>query len=667
MDRARAWVGPAWLGASLVLPWALVQVGWGPLLLVVVLLGTASAIRTGGVLLDRLIAAGLLLSGEVLILGLLLSVWPWGLSVPLSCSVLLLLAGAWWWCAGRLPQLPLRFRASDLTVLGTGAFVLWRLLAPVARLSAATQLDYNGEAPDAYVHFAIFDAIQHMPGYLFLHAEQARQYVMTPTETSYPQGSHFLLAWVDLVLHNGRIQPDALLSYTWLFHSMLVVAAGVCAVTVWAARWVGGPRLRGWRAGAVGALVAGVLVASPLVVLVLQGFYSELVGLFFLVLGTALLLRSAMPMAERTAVAVAAAVTTAYCYNLFAVILGLALVAHVVLRWPGIRRALRWWLPVMALGMVAAVLPTLVAVTTSLDIGAQSLESGADASTQSLVFVAALAAVVLAALVRPALRGLAVPRAGVLVAAGGVAALVLYGVYQYATIHQLAYYFDKAATGLTFVMLTLVGAVGWVLRPGVALPNLGAPARRLVQTAVGVTACAGAMLVGLNAAWGAPPISNAQPSTSTVGPGLALLGNLPLIVWSDGRIRVTAPQPGPDVTDNASVLRATGTVIMLDTARGWSNRRNTILANTLNHRQGTMAPINAYLNSVNMGSVLPTGAVYRQSLDALVLAVRALAGQAVDVQVGNRALARRLQHDLERLVPGAHLHIVWRCTPVSPA
>ncbi|MFD0330106.1 hypothetical protein ACFQZC_22640 [Streptacidiphilus monticola] len=82
-------------------------------------------------LLDRLVLAGLLLCGEVLLLGLLLSVWPWGLSVPLSCSLLLTAAGLWWWAAGRRPELPLRFRPSDLLVLGTGLFTARQLLRPL--------------------------------------------------------------------------------------------------------------------------------------------------------------------------------------------------------------------------------------------------------------------------------------------------------------------------------------------------------------------------------------------------------------------------------------------------------------------------------------------------------------------------------------------------------
>jgi hypothetical protein len=104
---------------------------------------------------------------------------------------------------------------------------------------------------------------------------------------------------------------------------------------------------------------------------------------------------------------------------------------------------------------------------------------------------------------------------------------------------------------------------------------------------------------------------------------------------------------------------------VLDTPRGWSNRRNTILANTLNHRQGTLAPINNDISSVNMGSYLPSGAAYRKSLDALVLTVRALEGRPVDVYVGDEKLVVRLRHDLDPLVPGAHVTLVY-LPPTAP-
>jgi hypothetical protein len=678
--KRRALTGLVWLACSLGLPWLLVGVGLSWLLLPVVLLATAASVQTGGVLLDRLMAALLLLCGEVLLLGLLMSVWPWGLSVPLSCSVLLLVAGLWWWCAGRLPRLPLRFRLSDLAVLGTGAFVLWRLALPVAGLSPAAQLDFNGEAPDAYVHFAIFDAVQRIPGFLFLHAEHARQYVMTPTETSYPQGSHFLLAWVDLVLHGGRVEPDVLISYTWLFHAMLVVVALLCAATVWAARWIGGPRLRGWRAGAVCGLVGGLLVASPLVGLIVQGFYSEAVGLLFLVLASALATRAAMPMPERTAVLITGAVATAYCYNLFVVVLGLALVAHVILQRHRIRAAIWWWAPTVLLGLAAAAFPTFISVTTSLNVGAQSMQQGGDAATESPVFLGTLCLLLLAALIRPALRGFAVARSAVLVVASAAVLLGAYGAYQYLTLHKLAYYFQKSATGTAFVLLAMLGAVGWLLRPEVSLPRLrfgGVRTGRVVNAGLALAACTAGLMIGVNAQWGAvagtdiganaPTVTATGPSNPSVSTTLlgSVLDRLPLMAWSRGRVTVTPPDPGVNFINNPSILRATGTIIMLDTPNGWSNRRNSILADTLQHRQGSLAALNGALHGIDMGTSVPSRASYRRSLDALVLAVRATGGEPVTVYVGDRRLAARLAHDLPPLDGRAHVTIVY--LPVASA
>jgi hypothetical protein len=462
-----------------------------------------------------------------------------------------------------------------------------------------------------------------------------------------------------------------LISYTWLFHAMLVVTALLCAATVWAARWIGGPRLRGWRAGAVCGVVGGLLVASPVVGLIVQGFYSEAVGLLFLVLGSALVIRSAMPMPERTAVLIAGAVATAYCYNLFIVVFGLALIAHVVLQRHRIRAAIWWWAPAMLVGLAAAVLPTFVAVTTSLNVGAQAMQLGADAATESPVFLVALSVVLLAALIRPALRGFAVARSAVLVVAAAVVLLGGYGAYQYLTLHKLAYYFQKSATGTAFVLLALLGAVGWLLRPEVSLPRLrfgGARTGRLVNAALALAACTGGLLIGINAQWGAAAgtdiganrgaATGATPSVSTTLLG-SVLDKLPLMAWSRGQVTVTPPEPGVNFVDNPSVLQATGTIIMLDTPRGWSNRRNSILANTLLHRQGNLATLNGDLSSVNMGTYLPSHASYQRSLDALVLAVRAGGGEPVDIYVGDRRLAARLAHDLPPLVGRAHVTVAY--------
>jgi hypothetical protein len=286
------------------------------------------------------------------------------------------------------------------------------------------------------------------------------------------------------------------------------------------------------------------------------------------------------------------------------------------------------------------------------------------------------------------------------VVAAAVVLLGGYGAYQYLTLHKLAYYFQKSATGAVFVMLALLGGVGWLLRPESSLPRLrfgGMRTGRVVNAALALAACAGGLLIGINAQWGAAAgtdiganaptaqvtgttaaASGAKgaktaktSSTANGGAGAAtnpsvsttLLGSvldkLPLMAWSRGQVTVTPPEPGVNFVDNPSVLQATGTIIMLDTPRGWSNRRNSILANTLLHRQGSLATLNSELSGVNMGTYLPSHAAYQRSLDALVLAIRAGGSQPVDVYVGDRSLAARLAHDLPPLVGRAHVRVAY--------
>ncbi|WP_380588838.1 hypothetical protein [Streptacidiphilus monticola] len=658
----------------------------GPVLLVLVLLGTAAAVRSGGVLLDRLVLAGLLLCGEVLLLGLLLSVWPWGLSVPLSCSLLLTAAGLWWWAAGRRPELPLRFRPSDLLVLGTGLFTARQLLRPLRGLTDVQQLAYDAQAPDAYVHYAVLDGIQRLHGYLFLHADAARTFVKTPTETAYPQGSHFLLAWIDLVLRDGRVETDALAGFTWLFHVQLLLLALLSALVVWGARWVGGPRLRGWRTGAVCGLLAGLVTASPFVVLIRYGFYSEVLGLVVVAAAVALLVRPAFPLPEQAAVVVAAGTAIAYTYNVYLGLFGFAAVGLMLVERARIRPALRWWLPVVLLGAGLAALPTLIAVTTSLNVADQANAGGSPASTQSLLLLVALGLLVPLTLLRPALRGVPAARSGLAVVLGGGLTLLAFAAWQLSTRHSLSYYFHKDATGTVVALLVLSGGAGWLLRPA---PVPRGRWGRVPGALAAVAATAIAALLALNVDWGVQ-----TPTTTNTASAFA---GLPLSGWAHGDFRepgtsldvggarsgraaqadyggrthsrgpdldTTAP-PGAQAAESRQLREATGPVMVLDRADGWANRRDSFLAATLRHRQGDMTGVDMEIYQVDMGPEVPSPAVYRSSLWHLAAAVRA-EHEPVTVLVANAELADRIRRDLPVLLHGARV-TVRRLDPLVTA
>src|SRR6266540_1060698 len=130
---------------------------------VVIWLGTASLLRGGRTLLDRVMLAAGLLVGVVGVAGLLFSVWPWGLHpVPVAGVGLtgLVAVSAW---SGRRPRLPWAGGAADLVTvaaaLGTTGLVAW----PLAHMSATGRVAGPSAARWSFLPLAALGA-----GYLFL-------------------------------------------------------------------------------------------------------------------------------------------------------------------------------------------------------------------------------------------------------------------------------------------------------------------------------------------------------------------------------------------------------------------------------------------------------------------------------------------------------------------
>src|SRR5262249_59721947 len=108
-------------------------VGLDVVMLIVLLVGTASLLRAGRTLLDRLVLATGVLAGVLIAAGLLFSVWPWGLApVPVAGSALtvLVLAGV---VLRRRPSLPPRVTGSDVVLLGGGLLAGLVAAAPTLR------------------------------------------------------------------------------------------------------------------------------------------------------------------------------------------------------------------------------------------------------------------------------------------------------------------------------------------------------------------------------------------------------------------------------------------------------------------------------------------------------------------------------------------------------
>jgi hypothetical protein len=650
-----------WTAGAWVLPWALTALHLGAAAPVLLLLGVAASLRVGGGLLDRLVVAALLTVGAVLLLGLALSVWPWGLSGPLSCSILLTLAGCRLWVAGRLPRLPLRVRGSDLLVVGTFAVMLWQLQRPLAGLSPTQQLRFSAVSADAYVHFGIMDAIQRIPGYLFLHAATAGHYVVPPTPTSYPQGSHFFLAWLDLLVRGGKPDPVALTAYTTFFHSTLVVLALIPAVVVWGARWVAGPRLRGWRCAALLGGISGLMLVSPLVTLVPAGYDSEIFGLLCLPPTVALLVRPAMGPLEQAAMIVAGTTAVAYSYNVYAVVALVAVAALVVVHRRALRPVALWWFPLVVVGLALAALPSLYSVLTSLNLTSQAAQAGTGSATApSLLFTGGVLAVVLLALARGVREGTAVAWSGLLVALASTAVLAAFGIWQLTTVHALSYYYDKLATAVVLVALVLGGSVGWLRVPARAA-SVRHRTRRLRETVVATAAAAGVFLLAANVSWAprAEKQSTAEPVGKSAGSASA---SIPLVAWTRGDLALPTPPAGAFV-DSPVAMATRGPVIVLDQNIGWANELDTFLANAFLRQQPVMGAWTLDVYYVGIGLGKPTREQYDDSVWDLEKALRAQ-GRATTIWVAEPTLVRRLQRDLTRLVP--EVPVTVRLLPPTP-
>lgn len=626
------------LAFSWLVPLGLDLVHLDVVLLPVLVLGVGSLLRVGGGLLDRVVVAAFVVCGAVMGLGLLFSVWPWGLAPVPGVGLMLTILSFTGWLARRRPSLPRRFRGSDLLVVGTGA-VMWHYLHhPLIGKSAAERLGYFLSSEDRMGHFSYFDGIHQVGGYAFLHQEAARSFMMTPAEAVYPQGSHFLLAWIDVLVRSSTDAGPGLGAVNRYFLYVLAANALLCAAMVWAARWIGGPRLRGWRSAAVCATVAGLLLPGLMLQLVQRGFDSEIVGLLFLAVAVALLVRPAMRTAEFALVSAAALITVSYVYNLYGVLVGVALLATSVVHR---RRFARWRWRLYA-GQVAALavaaLPSVLSVLSKLDVAKTSNLAGPMAAADRVVLIGcALAALLAAAL--PKNRRTGSGQAVLLTLLGVAATLAVFGWWQMRTIGYYSYYFEKLAmAGMVIAMIGL-GTVGLLLDP--AERTRGPRIRRRLDRALlsGLATAAALSLFGY-VQWGVPspqgPLSKAEPSAYF---------NSATVKWGKGgTVSNTAAATRTFATRDLARVPSGHPVITLYGNDGYQNLNSTFMAQLLTRQAGAMVGLyETYY--VKIGGPAQAETDYQEALAHLRSAV-ASCSTAPTVLVGDPAVAARLRHDL---------------------
>ncbi|MFD7592776.1 hypothetical protein ACFV6D_07050 [Kitasatospora sp. NPDC059812] len=619
------------LALSWLVPTGLVALDLGVLLLPLLLFSIAAVLRVGGVLLDRLFVAGLVLAGSVLTFGLLFSLWPWGLSPVATSGLMFSVVTVAAWAARRGPRLPLRFRWSDLLVLGTGYGVWHYLFHPIAGTSAAERVAYFATSEDRLAHFSFFSGIQNVGGFNFLHQEAARSYLIPPSEVTYPQGSHFLLAWTDTLVHSAADSGDMLYTMNRYFLYLLVGYALFCAALVWAARWIGGPRLRGWRCAAVCATVGAIMFASNYMDLMVHGFDSTFIGLLLIALALAVMIRPAMGTTEFVLAASAGLITVTYAYNIYGAFVGVALLGALVAH----RRkfAGRWWWTAGALACAlgVAALPSVLSVLGNLDVASASNMNGPSVGADRSILIGGGLLGLLAA-VMPRNRRTAVGQAHLAVLLGTGGLLSAFAAYQLHTIGKYSYYFHKMTAVGVVVSLISLGAVGVMLQSpyrgtGRTLPS------RLGELAISGLAVAAALSLFANVQWGFLTTKD-NPS--------AWSGN-PLVAWGRGEFKGDMGPKGAQALD----ISSKGPVIALFANDDYKNLKATWLASLLNRRGGDMTALYD-IHWVSIGGPQVKEEDYQKSLGRLKGAIDKLPAAPVPptVLTADRSVGDRIKRDL---------------------
>ncbi|MBA3490206.1 MAG: hypothetical protein H0T78_11845, partial [Longispora sp.] len=483
--------------------------------LVVFVLGVASLLRIGSTVVDRLVPAIGVAISVIIVAGLLFSVWPWGLApVPVAGLLLsgLVLVGV---ATNRRPALPRKVLGSDLLVLGFGLVGGLVVMLPTLGGGVSARLMLATLTGDRVRHFNMFDAIQQVGGYLFLNVKQAQLIVDSSFVLTYPTGMHFVYAFTDVFVRSGQgagapfTEANRYAGYVICGYAFLVLA------TVWAARWVAGPALAGWRRALLCSLVGTFLVTGVLTTLIWSGFDSEVFGLALLAIFAAVLARPPRAVGEQVFIIAALAVAVSFTYTLFVVFVGVGVVCAAFCYRRRLRRAWRLTAVVAAVSTPIALLPVLLPRLHGFDAPNHLLASGSVVNTpRRLLF--AIAVVVAAGLTTRASRRVPGLQAFAgLVVMGGV---MCWGIWAYIKVQtglSTLYYLEKAIHAQLILLLVGVGLAVLRIRSEPSRTRrggkqLGAAA---LAVSIGILAAGGvslgqtefryaAMLPGVDTTWG---------------------------------------------------------------------------------------------------------------------------------------------------------------------
>ncbi|MEV4726168.1 hypothetical protein [Micromonospora humida] len=486
--RGRRWRWIPLLLAALVAAWAVPLAGhalhreW--LLPPIVLVATASLLRGGRTLLDRLMLALGLLLGLTAIAGLVFPVWPWGMRpVPLTGTALtaLALAAA---ALRRRPRLPRPGWADLFPLAGAAAMVVY-LRQPWQRATdLADRLTVLGMGEDNWRHLALFDAMGRLDGYTFVDPAAAREQI-TAQLIYYPQGWHLVTALLDGFLTPTGPRVDALVAH---YFGWTIAGFGLFTlVLIWAAQRLAGPihlLHRTVLTVVVGALVLGTQLPR----LLNAGYPTEVLGLTLTVLIATLVARPVPGTREQVVLLCALLAAVGFTYYLFLPAAAVLVLCWVLTHW---REALRRWFTVLTVGLAGAALALIAPLLGVLRAGqTEALVIGSSQAVEGWRALIWLGGIVGVALLVQVARTDPAWRRWLLV--GVVGAALPLTIAQINTNAGVApgYYFVKGthlATALLIVGTAAVARLLPVPRPGLSWRGVGSTTAGVLAAALTMT------------------------------------------------------------------------------------------------------------------------------------------------------------------------------------
>ncbi|WP_203986448.1 hypothetical protein [Virgisporangium aurantiacum] len=448
----------AWLAVAWLLPVVthLLSVDW--LLPPLVLVTTASLLRGGRTLLDRLMLASALLIGTLCAAGLLFTAWPFGFQpIPIAGTGLTVL-GAISVLTGRRPRLPRPALTDGITVvaaLGVAAYVA----IPYIRTDSTGRLAMlvaGGE--DVSRHVSIFDTLRRIGGFAYWQTPQDVPDLFELLRY-YPSGWHLSAGVLDSFVRSSSGTGDMVSSmdhFVWFF----LAAYGFLALAIiWAAQWIAGPLLGPWRLPLI-AFLGTELIYSDIPVMVIFGFPSEIFGLALLALLAAVIVRRPSRPREQMVLIGALLVGIGFSYELFLPSAALAAGGWLLYRRRLVRPHLVFALVVGVVAGGLAIVPITLGTLYGRHGALISAPGPVSAASRAMLLTLGL---VLAAALLMLVRRLRVWRSYVLFMGAVLALPIALRAYVAATGGKSPYYFEKALHSVLIVALVGLGAVALVV------------------------------------------------------------------------------------------------------------------------------------------------------------------------------------------------------------